>query len=370
MKTIGLIVNPVAGIGGRVGLKGSDGADILARALELGAKPEAPGRAVAALKGLESVRDQIRLVTAPHEMGEDEAREAGFEPVVVGDIDSGHTKPADTQEIAKLMAAEGVDLIVFVGGDGTARDLYAALGEDVLALGIPAGCKIHSAVYAINPDNAAKAIAAYVRGESLTTKEAEVMDIDEDLFREGQVDARLYGYLKVPDDSKHLQCTKSGRCASAEDEMEGIGQYVADEMKPGVVYCVGTGSTTRYVMNELELPDTLLGVDIVIDEELVLADATEQQVYDYVKDREAYIIVTVIGGQGHIFGRGNQQFSPRVIHAVGKDHIIVIAAREKIEQLGNAPLRVDTGDEELDRELGGYIQVVVGYAETVMCTVE
>ena len=179
MKKLGLIVNPIAGMGGRCGLKGTDGVEILERARSLGGVPEAPDRAVTALRQMAHLKDLIEVVTVSGDMGETEARTAGFEPVVLLSTAGDATSSVDTRRAAEEMAAAGVDLLLFAGGDGTARDVYASVGDQQTCLGIPAGCKIHSGVYGVNPRNAGELAALFLSGTVSKTKTAEVMDIDE-----------------------------------------------------------------------------------------------------------------------------------------------------------------------------------------------
>jgi len=368
MKKLGFIVNPVAGMGGRVGLKGSDGADILQKARELGAKPEAPGRAVEALKVIARVKDSIEIITYPHEMGEDECRQAGFDPVVIGSITSGATTPEDTMEAAAQMAARGVDLILFAGGDGTARNIYNAVGERVPALGIPAGVKIHSGVYAVTPRGAGEVCALFLEGKLVNIREAEVMDIDEEAFRQGVVTAKLYGYLRVPEERRFVQSVKSGGVRAEKEALVSIVSDVVDQMEanPDTYFIIGPGTTTRNIMDDLKLKNTLLGVDVVKNKQLVANDVAESQLWEIIKGQPAKIVVTIIGGQGHVFGRGNQQISPRIIREVGKSNIIIIATKEKLTALEGRPLLVDTGDEELNEQLAGYMRVTTGYGDYVM----
>lgn len=364
MKRLGVIVNPVAGMGGRVGLKGSDGTEIQQLARERGAKPESPKRAVEALKQVARIKDQVEIITYPHEMGEDEAREAGFEPIVIGTIESGATTPDDTMQAAKDMVEAGVDIIMFAGGDGTARNVYTAVGLSIPVLGIPAGVKIHSAVYAINPKSAGEVVAMYLEGKVVNIRESEVMDIDEDAFRQGRVSAKLYGFMKVPEE-RRVQSVKSG-ARSEKLEVQGIAAEIVTNMQEDVYYIIGPGTTTRGIMERLELPYTLLGVDVVLNKQLIANDVSEQQLYELIKGQKSRIVVTAIGGQGHIFGRGNQQLSPRIIREVGKENITVIASRDKLVSLQARPLLVDTGDPELDTELSGWYRVVAGFQDTIM----
>ena len=375
-KRLGLIVNPVAGIGGRVGLKGSDGTEIQKKARELGAVPEALNRAVEALERVRPV-DDLQIITYPGEMGEDAARASGFAPTVIGSIRRGETTAEDTRNAARDMQGLGVDLVLFAGGDGTARDVYSAIGEgsDVadgyirrirLVLGIPAGVKIHSAVFATNPRSAGDLALLVLQGRASGRREAEVMDIDEEAFRQGIVAARLYGYLNIPFQRRLVQGLKTASDPGEKVATEAIAWEVVDGMDDDgyrYLYIIGPGTTTRAIASRLGVPKTLLGVDVVRGGELVAADANESQLLALLEERLAKVVVTPIGGQGYIFGRGNQQISPRVIRKVGKEHVIVVSTAAKIQALGGRPLLVDTGDREVDRMLSGYIRVVTGYRE-------
>ena len=369
MKKIGLIVNPIAGLGGAVGLKGTDGISTYIRALEMGAVPRAAPRAVEALRELERL-DGLEVLTYPGPMGEDEARMAGFSPTVVGTVDAANTSAEDTRSAAKTMAEHSVDLILFAGGDGTVRDVFSAVGDGVPALGIPAGVKMYSGVYATTPRAAGRAAAQYLLGEVPHTRLGEVMDIDEEAFREGEVQAQLYGYLRVPDDASHMQVTKSPSNADEGETILAIAEGIVDSMEEGRLYILGPGTTTKGIADVLEIPKTLLGVDVVRDGKLVESDVTESQLIELLGGgRPAKIVVTVIGGQGHIFGRGNQQISAEVIPRVGVDNITVVATRRKLGLLGRRPLMVDTGSREIDRELSGYIMVTTGRSESAMVKV-
>lgn len=366
-KKIGVIVNPIAGIGARVGLKGSDGADILIKALELGAQPECPDKAIIALRQLKEYDGPLEIYTYPEEMGENEVRAAGFDPIVLGQIKSGHTGPEDTMRAAKDLRDHKVDLILFAGGDGTARNVLDAVHEEIAVLGIPGGTKIHSAVYAINPKTAGKLALEYLQGKVKDLKESEVMDIDEEAFRADILRAKLYGYLKVPNEHRMMQNLKSGRGYGEEASLDFISRYMAYNLEENVLYIMGPGSTIRGVMNKLELENTLLGVDLVYNNKLLAKDVNEEKIMMYLdKYDRCKIVITVIGGQGYLFGRGNQQISPRVIRKVGLKNIIVIATKNKMYSLFGKSLLVDTGDEELNEALTGYIQVLIGYGESVM----
>lgn len=345
-KTLGLIVNPVAGMGGAVGLKGTDGKEILKRALSLGAKPTAPARALSFLSELKVLKDKIRLFVGAGEMGEEAASSCGFPCTIFGEKKA-ETTAEDTREIARKIVEAKADLLVFCGGDGTARDILDAVGFSIPVLGVPTGVKMHSSVFAVDPKAAAK-IAIDFLGDTLPLREAEVMDIDEDAFRAGRVSASLYGYLLTPYEPYLIQGSKMAS-PMTEGELRNqaaIAVYVIENMKPDVVYIIGPGTTTRTIADLLDAKKTLLGVDIFCGKKILANDVNEQQILEAIREKAAQIIVTPIGGQGFIFGRGNQQISPKVIRQVGLDNIVVVATQSKMQSL--KALRVDTGDEELD----------------------
>ncbi len=373
--SLGLIVNPVAGIGGTVGLKGSDGAEIQKKARELGAKPQSLKRAIRALERAASV-DGLEIVTYPGEMGADAVRACGLEPIVVGSTEPGATTPKDTQDAAREMQRLGVRLLLFAGGDGTARDVYTAVGDSLPALGIPAGVKIHSAVYAANPRSAGDLAASYLLGKTSTLRESEVMDVDEVALRQGIVSTRLYGYLQVPFERSLLQGLKRPSSPGEQAAMAAIAADVVAGMEDGWLYVVGPGTTTRAIASRLGLPKTLIGVDVLACSatgggKLVAADVNEAQLLELLEGHRARIVVTPTGGQGFIFGRGNQQISPNVIKKVmngghPSEFIIVVSTTAKIHSLGGRPLRVDTGDRAVDEMLNGYVRVVTGYDERIV----
>jgi predicted polyphosphate/ATP-dependent NAD kinase len=346
VKAIGLIVNPVAGMGGAVGLKGTDGKAIVNRARSLGAKPIAPVRAKAFLSELNPIKSSVRLVVGAGNMGEDEAKSAGFACKVLGERKK-ETSAEDTVAIAKKMVDADVALLVFCGGDGTARDILKAIGTSLPVLGVPTGVKMHSAVFAVNPQAAARVVMRFLY-EALPLREAEVMDVDEKAFREGRVSAELYGYVLAPYEPHLIQANK---LASPMTESElrnhaAIGVYIIENMKAGVIYIIGPGTTTRTIGDLLDAKKTLLGVDLFCNKKMVANDVNEKQILEAIAGKPAQIIVTPIGGQGFIFGRGNQQISPEVIRLVGLDNIIVVATESKLRSL--KALRVDTGDANLD----------------------
>ena len=364
MFHLGLIINPLAGVGGSVALKGSDGADTARRALALGAVPRAGERTLQALAELAGL--ELRLSCFAGAMGESVARQAGFEPELVGAAAAEPSCAADTIAAARTLAEHGVDLILFAGGDGTARDLYAALGDRLPVLGIPAGVKIHSGVYAVTPSAAGKVVAMLVRGELVTLADQEVRDIDEEAFRQGQVRARYYGELRVPEEGRYLQHTKSGGREVEELVLDDIAAEVIETLEEGVFYVMGSGTTVQAVMAQLGLPNTLLGVDLIRDRQLVGSDLGATELLALIGDAPARILITVIGGQGHIIGRGNQQLSPELLRRVGRDNLRVIATKSKLKALQGRPLIVDSGDPALNHQLAGLIRVITGYRDAVL----
>lgn len=369
IKKIGLVINPVAGIGGKAGLKGSDGEEVQKIALEKGVVPESHIKASRALKQLLSQRENVEIITSKGSMGGDAAKALGFDVKFVGDEKRlGETKSDDTESLAAEILREDVDLILFAGGDGTARNMYNAVGDKAIVIGIPAGVKIHSAVYAVTPESAGQAAVQFLEGKNSKTHEAEVMDLDEELYRQGVVAPKLYGYMQVPDNRRKMQNVKT-RSVSETENLDCIATDVIQSMERDVVYFIGAGTTTRNIMKILGLDYTLIGIDAVKNGELIGKDLDEFALWDLVCKNKCKIVLTVIGGQGHILGRGNQQISPRIIRKVGISGIKIVATQEKLLSLPLHRLLVDTGDEELDEKFRGYVRVITGLDERTMCAV-
>ncbi|MCX8169389.1 MAG: ATP-NAD kinase family protein [Candidatus Methanomethylicia archaeon] len=364
LKKIGLIVNPIAGMGGRVGLKGTDGFEILKKAIELGAKPVSPEKTVKFLKYLKNFNLNFELIAYPKIMGEYEAYEAGFNPIVVGSIND-VTTSEDTVKAAILMRDLKVDLIVFCGGDGTARDICRALNLSVPVIGVPAGVKMYSAVFTSNIHYAAKLVAEFIK-HNLPLREAEVMDVDEDAFRSNRLSVRLYGYLMVPYIPEYVQRAKSPTISinSELENQRAIAKYVVESMDPEALYILGPGTTIKAIADLMGLEKTLLGVDLVAGFKLLAKDVSETDIIRFLNSglfEKVYIVVSPIGGQGFIFGRGNQQISDEIIKRVGVNNVIVVATWSKLSNIDC--LRVDTGDPDLDDKFRGYIRVIVDYGE-------
>lgn len=362
---IGLVMNPVAGIGGPAALKGSDGVDIVRMARLAGVESKVSERTTLALKELQVIKDMIEIFAFAGEMGGDAILDASLTFTEVG-RSSQQTSSRNTKEIIEVLQTLGVDILLFSGGDGTARDVVDVIEAGQVVLGIPCGVKMHSGVFANNPRAAGIIVRDIVEGKLTTVTDAEVRDIDEDAFRQGIVRACYYGELTVPEELRYIQQTKSGGLEVEALVLQEIAADIVERMEPGTHYLVGSGTTTAAVMENLKLCNTLLGVDVVLNEALLMTDANEPELYSLVETVKSEIIVTAIGGQGHIFGRGNQQISPRVIRSVGLKHINIIATKTKLEALEGKPLLVDTGDQLLDDELAGVMRVTTGYEDSVL----
>jgi predicted polyphosphate/ATP-dependent NAD kinase len=367
MKRIGLIVNPIAGMGGSVGLKGTDG-EIFKEAIKLGAEPVVPKRMEAFLNQIKSI-DEIFLLVAPGKMGEELISGKGFNFEVIGHIQQ-LTTAEDTKRIAKLMLEEQVELLIFCGGDGTARDIFDAIELKIPVVAIPSGVKMFSSVFALNPKAAAKIVNKFIE-ETVDKQEKEILDIDEEAFRDNRLVSKLYGYLVVPKIQNLTQNAKdSSKVGRAIDENKyEIAQQIIETMEKETLYILGPGTTVKSITDQLKQRKSLLGVDAIYDKSLVGEDLKESGIIDLLnKYQKVKIIVTPIGGQGFVFGRGNKQFTPKILNRVGKNNIIIIGTEEKIKSL--KCLRVDTGDDGTDKMLEGLTKVVIGYKEELICKIE
>jgi len=362
---LGFIVNPIAGMGGSVGLKGTDGPEILAHAQKLGAKPTASARAREFLQFLTSVKYKLHFFTAAGDMGENLLREITLQYEVIWTPPANSTTSRDTIACAQRMKDRDVAIVVFVGGDGTARDIYTALGPKGIVLGIPAGVKINSGVFALNPEAAANALLQFLWDE-IGLAEVEVLDIDEEAFRKGSVQSQLFGYMLAPSQPAVMQGSKAASPTTVdehENQLE-LGRQVVEDMRPGVLYLVGPGTTCRAVAEVLGLDKTLLGVDVMVDKQWVARDVNAAQILTFLdKYPEAEIVVTAIGAQGFVFGRGNLQFNPEVLRRVPPKRWRIILTRQKLQTLPEGHLRIDTRDPALDKDLRGMYRVLVGEGE-------
>ena len=365
-KKIGLIINPIAGMGGSVGLKGTDG-NIIKEALKLGAKPITSERVSVLISNLKNY-EKIMFLTAPGKMGADLLKDKGIDFQIIGEVSS-ITSAKDTKRIAKQMIEDDIELLVFCGGDGTARDIYDAVGLEIPVVAIPSGVKMFSSVFALNPRAAAEMIETFIIGTD--TLEKEVLDINEDSFRKGKLESRLYGYLKVPKVQRLLQggkqSSKMGK--TAEESKRDIARHIIEKMEDDVLYLLGPGTTVKTISDVLNVSKALLGIDAIYNKNLVATDINESGILELLKKHKtAEIIVSPIGGQGFIFGRGNKQFTPKVLKKIGKKNIQILATEEKLK--GLTCLRVDTGKVEVDEMFKGYKKVIVGYNEELIIEIE
>ncbi|WP_372879486.1 ATP-NAD kinase family protein [Spongiibacter marinus] len=369
MFKLGLIVNPYAGLGGPEGLKGSDTLpDGLRQSVaEEMANSRSLPRAVRCLAALAPVAEQLAVYGFDGAMAEQACREAGLTFTSVGRAEA-LSSAEDTRRAAQCLLSEQVDIVLFVGGDGTARDIYSAVGESLPVLGLPAGVKMHSAVYAVNPQAAAAILRALIDGDLVDIGLQEVRDIDEAAFAQGRVRSRHYGELMVPRLGGFLQQVKQGGREVEELVIADIADELMENYDEDCLYIVGPGSTTTGFMEALGLPYTLLGFDLVRGGELLQADANAQQISEVMDHHQGPItvLITAIGGQGHILGRGNQQLTPTLIRRIGRDNFQVLASKGKLSGLAGRPLLVDSNDAALDAQWQGFIAVTTGYRDQVM----
>jgi len=363
---LGFIVNPIAGMGGRVGLKGTDG--VLKEAVAKGAKPVALGRTIRFLEELDRNMGTIpiEILTCPGKMGEEEAKIADFPVQVLPIKIKERTTAEDTKTAVKLMMKQKVKLIAFVGGDGTAKDIFDVVqgSDETFFLGIPSGVKMYSGIFAVNPSDAVDVVLAFAQDRAEIT-DFEIMDADENVIRRDMFSVKLHGYLKGPFLPMRIQGSKQVSPATV-DEKENqmaIARFIVEEMLAENNYILGPGTTIKCVAELLGLQKTVLGVDLQMQDH-VLLDVDEKMILEEIDDwKKTWVILSPIGHQGILLGRGNQQISPTIIKHVGKERIIIAATKNKLQSINGNVLRVDTGNEEVDKMLKGYIRVVTDYKE-------
>jgi predicted polyphosphate/ATP-dependent NAD kinase len=363
---IGLLVNPIAGMGGRVGLKGTD--DVFDKAVKLGAQPVAPQKAEEMLReflSLSANHSDVLWVTCEGEMGKTECKKAGINPVEIAYSPTGDTTSAeDTKKACRALLKEDLDILVFCGGDGTARDIYSIVEKNIPLLGIPAGVKMHSGVFGVTTTATAKILYEFL-AKRLTIGDAEIMDLDEELYRKGEWKVRLFGIAQGIVEPTYIQVGKASYESVTDDEVKDeLAEHVKDELEKysDSLFLFCAGGTIEYIAKKLNIEHTLLGIDAVYQKKLVGKDVNEQQILTLLKQYpKVKILLSPIGAQGFILGRGNLQLSPAVIRKIGLENIIVVATPSKL--LHTPLLRVDTGDKNLDRLFAkqGYLMVVIGY---------
>jgi predicted polyphosphate/ATP-dependent NAD kinase len=373
---LGFLVNPIAGMGGRVGLKGTDG--VVDEAIKRGATPVAPGRAIEFLQALTPLiqgNSRMRLIVCPQQMGEDVVQEVGLEHTVVDVEIRDVTGSEDTHQCVRALYNAGVRLIVFVGGDGTARDILDVIMKegftDLLILGVPSGVKMYSGIFVVNPADAAE-VVRLVLDDGTGIAEFEIMDADEEAYREDRFIIRLYGYMKGPAVPARFQGAKqaSPETIYEHEAQEAIAKFIIEKMVPEGTYILGPGTTVKTVTDLLGVKKTTLGVDIYHGG-AIYNDVNETQIIQLVDDfSKTWIIVSPIGHQGLLFGRGNQQISPAIIERVGREHIFVISTLSKLKGIAGEAIKVDTGDALVDGILRGYIRVITDYNEVRLVRIE
>jgi predicted polyphosphate/ATP-dependent NAD kinase len=355
MKRIGFLINPIAGMGGAVGLKGTDGN--VEEARRRGALPLAKNRARITLSLL-SQDKRLDFVTCSGTMGEDTLRETGIQKYQVIYHFKGDSSAQNTRQAAQMFLKTGVDLILFCGGDGTARDIFDEVGRNVPILGIPAGVKMYSAVFAIDPATAAELVAGY---QIKSLRDSEVMDVDEEAYRAGELKTQLHGIARTPVLPGKVQLSKQIFEEGDEERAKGeIARFFHEIMIPDVLYILCAGTTTESIARVLGVKKTLLGVDAVRNGKTVALDIDEKALWTLLEEgQEAKILISPIGAQGFILGRGNQQISARIVRRVGIQNIIVVATPHKLRE--TPVLYVDSGDPVLDAAFGDTVLVVSGY---------
>ena len=364
-RAIGFIVNPIAGMGGRVGLKGTDG--VLKEAKARKAKPVAPQKARETLKevALQKKNKDIHWLTCADTMGEKELKKAGIKNItIVYTPKNKETYSIDTKDACKQFLVKNVDLILFCGGDGTARDIFEIVQNKIPILGIPSGVKMHSGVFGVTTHATAKMIEDFVQG-TVPIGDCEIMDLDEDLYRKGIWKVQLYGVAKGIIEPTYVQVGKTSfESVSDNDSKSELADHILEEMQrnPTTLFFFGPGGTIDAIAKNLGLAHTRLGIDAVYQKKVIGSDLNEEQILKLLKQYpQAKLILSPIGAQGFILGRGNLQLSPTVVKKIKIDNIIVVATPSKLT--GTPFLRVDTGDKTLDSLFAKkeFLMVVIGY---------
>ncbi len=370
-QQLGLIVNPVAGMGGSVGLKGTDG-ELAARARAMGATPIAESRAVAALSQLASLCPDIEILTCPGAMGAAAAEQTDLKTRIVCNEAGEETSAEDTKAAARAILGLDVDLMLFVGGDGTARDILEVVGRELPVLGVPSGVKMHSAVFAATARAAGDVAGRFLRAddpESLLS-EVEILDRVESGASGQDLSPTLFGVVKAPRLGMMVPGAKAWQPVAEPQVLAGAIERVADTLQDGRISLIGPGSTMQLLAKQLGFDGTLLGVDAARNGKLLARDLSEGRILDLIAGQPARIVVSIVGGQGFVFGRGNQQLGAGVISQVGKENMIIVSSLDKLARLPGNGLLVDTGDEDIDASLAGYLPVIVSNARTVMMPVK
>lgn len=362
MSVLGLIVNPIAGIGGRLALKGSDDRAAVDRALRDGATQVAPARARRALDVLRVQAPRTHVLAAGSDMGAELADELGFPVTLLDHRPRDPTTVDDTRAAARELLGRHVDLVLFVGGDGTARDVVDVVGTTLPVLGVPSGVKMRSAVFGTTPEAAGEAAARYLASpDAFPLVEREVLDAADG------VESELFALALSPHVGGRLQAGKATARPADEAALTALCESIAREMIPGRLYLVGPGTTTGRILAAMGIAGTALGVDAVLDGEPVALDLDEAAILRLLDAHpQATLVLGVIGGQGFLLGRGNQQVSAQVLRRVGVDNLVIVAGADKVSALDPPVLHVDLGDGERENLLEGYRRVRVAPDRTMV----
>ncbi|MCL4341208.1 MAG: ATP-NAD kinase family protein [Candidatus Thermoplasmatota archaeon] len=351
---VGMFINPVAGCGILLGLKGSD-----RLTYSMCPHPVSLELAVSFLKELKD--SEIEFIIPSGVMGERAFKEAGMTNYSVIYTTGENTDSSDTLAFLKALKQKDPDMLVFFGGDGTARDVVDA-APSFPVLGVPAGSKMYSSVFAISVKAAVEVLRDFKAGRITEISEAQVIDLNEDAYSSGRLETRMYGELFVPRSSRIVTESKA---EYTDDYVEEAAEYIAEHMEKDTDYLIGPGTTCKRILAFLGLQGSLLGFDLVRNGKVLDMDMTEDRIYNTVNDATK-IIISPIGGQGFLLGRGNRQLSSRALRKINLSNIIIIASAEKLASVTR--LYVDTGPEKLS--FPEYVKVIYGYGKFKMMRVE
>ena len=372
MVRLGLLVNPDAGLGGRLGLKGSDGKAEIARSR--GAQDRSGPRMRAMLDHLITISkenlDGIQWYVSKGRMGTDWISQE-ISSLEVIHSSSSSTDANDTSQLVGSMIGSDIDLLVYAGGDGTTRDVVAALSEygrpELPIIGVPTGVKMHSGCFASSPKAAAEVLSAWLEGDLLLSS-TEVLDLDEDLYRQGKWVVRLYAEAITPASPRWMQGSKMRVEASGEEEIiQGLADHVRETLIDDRMMIVwGSGGTLRTIGGILGFELNTLGIDITVGRDIIGSDLNENEILSALKEHQGdvMLLLSPMGGQGFLIGRGNLQLSPDVLKIIGVNRVLGIVTPAKMLTLRS--LRIETGDSEMDQRFSDkkYLKVLQGYRTT------
>lgn len=349
MLRVGFLVNPIAGSGGRIGHKGSDDLKI--------DNPETPGK-VRRFLSL-APKNNVEYIVPEGKMGEIYfSKDFNFK--VINNINKDQTTKEDTIKVTNEFFKYNCNVIIFAGGDGTARDIYSVVGNKIPILGIPTGVKMHSGVFANTPEAAAIILNKFITNEA-SIVEAEIFDIDEEEYRKGRYNVKFYGTALTLSYLNYLTPSKQ-EISSNEEELEAIADYfINDLLHENEYYVFGSGSTVKYILKKLGYETNFLSIDLTFGKKLI---KTSLSYYDLLNlTGELNLVLTPIGRQGFLIGRGNQELGPEFLKKIQKNKIIILSTKDKLRTIDC--LRIDTGDLELDKKFQGVYKIIVGYGEFV-----